>query len=358
MLKKAFGGFLVVALSAVLAACDSGTPAQPTALVAPTQIPLNTVIVAPTMTTASGMIDVTPVGTDATPTTGSVVMTPTAPVNLGDGRLTIETTKGRIVLQLFTDPSANVQNTILNFTQKAQQGYFNNLTFHRVEDWVVQGGDPQGTGTGGGDIPSEYNNIPFVAGSLGVARSQNPATSNDSQFFITKSPAPHLTGQYTNWGQVIEGMDVVNQIAIGDKITAMTVEGVNVQAANPEPQRVQVQHILIGFKDARGFQGQAPPKAAARTREQAEALANEVLNRARSGESFDTLVQQYTDDSAPGIYGMANFGVTPEGGEAGRDGMVAGFGNAGFSLEVGEITMASYDEFASPFGWHIVKRLK
>jgi len=270
----------------------------------------------------------------------------------------IETTKGRIVLQLFTDPSAHVAGTILNFAQKAQAGYFNNLTFHRVEDWVIQGGDPQGTGMGGGDMTSEYNNIPFVAGSLGVARSTDPATNNDSQFFITKKDSPHLTGQYTNWGRVTEGMDVVSQIAVGDKITSITIEGVDLQPLAPEPEHVTVQHVLIGFKEARGFQGAAPPKAAARTREEAEVLANDILSRARAGEDFDKLVTEYTDDSAPGIYGIANFKATPAQDEAGRQGMVAGFGNVGFSLQVGEIGMAPYDEFASPFGWLIVKRVK
>jgi peptidyl-prolyl cis-trans isomerase B (cyclophilin B) len=270
----------------------------------------------------------------------------------------IETSKGRIVLQLFTDPSAHVAGTILNFAQKAQSGYFNNLTFHRVEDWVIQGGDPQGTGTGGGDMNSEYNNIPFGAGSLGVARSMDPSKNNDSQFFITKSASPHLNGQYTNWGQVIEGMDVVNQIAIGDTITGITVEGVDLQPPAPEAEHVTVQHVLIGFKDARGFSGQAPPKAAARTREEAEALANDILSRANAGENFDQLVTEYTDDSAPGIYGIANFNATPAQGEAGRSGMVAGFGNVGFALQVGEIGMAPYDDFASPFGWHIIKRVK
>jgi peptidyl-prolyl cis-trans isomerase B (cyclophilin B) len=273
--------------------------------------------------------------------------------------MVIETSKGRIVIQLFTDPSANVEGTILNFANKAQSGHFNNLTFHRVEDWVIQGGDPLGTGTGGGDMPSEYNNVPFVAGSLGIARSGDPSKNNDSQFFITKQDSPHLNGSYTNWGQVIEGMDVVNQIAIGDKIMGVTVEGVsNVQQPEPEPEHVTVQHVLIGFKDARGFQGAAPGKAANRTREEAQALANEILQRAQGGENFDELVKEYTDDSAPGIYGMANFNVTPAQGEAGRDGMVAGFGNVGFALKEGEIAIAPYDDYTSPFGWHIIKRVK
>ncbi len=137
--------------------------------------------------------------------------------------MVLDTSKGRIIAKLYTDSSANVSKTIANFESKANSGYFNGLTFHRVEDWVIQGGDPLGNGTGGGDMPSEYNQLTFKAGALGVARGGDPAINNDSQFFITKSDASYLDGQYTNWGQVVQGMDVVNQIAIGDKITSMAI---------------------------------------------------------------------------------------------------------------------------------------
>jgi peptidyl-prolyl cis-trans isomerase B (cyclophilin B) len=141
----------------------------------------------------------------------------------GEKYMIIETAKGRIVARLHTEPAAGVSKTIANFEQKANSGAFNGRMFHRVEDWVIQGGDPLGNGRGGGDMPSEYNQLSFGAGALGVARGGDPTINNDSQFFITKSPSPHLDGQYTNFGQVIEGMDVVSQIAIGDKITRMTV---------------------------------------------------------------------------------------------------------------------------------------
>src|SRR5207302_6962288 len=96
-----------------------------------------------------------------------------------------------------------------NFIMKAESGFYKGLVFHRVEDWVVQGGDPKGDGTGGGLMQTEINDIPFVAGSLGVARGQNINVSNDSQFFITKSEANWLNQQYTNFGMVSGGMDVV-----------------------------------------------------------------------------------------------------------------------------------------------------
>ena len=95
---------------------------------------------------------------------------------------------------------------------------------HRVEDWVVQGGDPQGTGSGGGRVPSEYNDLTFAVGAMGIARGQDPAFNNDSQFFVCKKDSSFLDKQYTNFGQVTSGMDVVNGVKIGDKIKTITVE--------------------------------------------------------------------------------------------------------------------------------------
>jgi cyclophilin family peptidyl-prolyl cis-trans isomerase len=135
----------------------------------------------------------------------------------------LDTSKGCIVAKLYTGPSSNVANTIANFEEKASSGFFNGLIFHRVEDWVIQGGDPEGNGTGGGRMPSEYNDIPFQVGSLGVARGTDPSQNNDSQFFITKTSAEWLNGLYTNWGEVVQGMDVVNQIEIGDTINEASV---------------------------------------------------------------------------------------------------------------------------------------
>lgn len=125
-----------------------------------------------------------------------------------------------------------------------------------------------------------------------------------------------------------------------------------------QDEHIQVQHILIGFKDAVGFQGNPPAKAATRTQEEAKKLADDLLVKAKAGEDFDKLVTDNTDDQPPGIYGMANDGVTPAQGEAPRTGMVQAFGDVGFSLKVGEISMAEYDPKVSPFGYHIIKRIK
>lgn len=134
---------------------------------------------------------------------------------------TIKTSKGDITIKFY---DADAPNTIENFINKANSGFYNGLTFHRVEDWVIQGGDPKGDGTGGGQMPTELNNKPFVVGSVGVARGNDINISNDSQFFITKKDASWLNNQYTNFGIVTSGMDVVNKIAIGDKILGIAVK--------------------------------------------------------------------------------------------------------------------------------------
>ncbi|HZP96133.1 MAG TPA: peptidylprolyl isomerase [Candidatus Limnocylindria bacterium] len=114
--------------------------------------------------------------------------------------------------------------TVERFAGKARGGFYNSLTFHRVEDWVVQGGDPQGDGRGGGRVPSEYNDLTFKTGAVGIARGQDPAFNNDSQFFIVKKDSSFLDTQYTNFGQLTSGMDVVSGITIGDKIKTITIE--------------------------------------------------------------------------------------------------------------------------------------
>lgn len=132
----------------------------------------------------------------------------------------IETSKGKIEIVLFPEAAPN---TVANFKNKADSGFYNNLTFHRVENWVVQGGDPAGNGSGGGQMATELNNNPFIRGSVGVARKGDINISNDSQFFFTKNDSPHLDKLYTNFGQVSKGLDVLDSIEIGDKIISITV---------------------------------------------------------------------------------------------------------------------------------------
>lgn len=138
---------------------------------------------------------------------------------------TIRTTKGNIGVTIY---GSDAPRTVRNFLNKAESGYYENLKFHRVEDWVIQGGDPNGDGTGGKLVQTELNMLPFEEGSLGVAGITHPESggiiSNDSQFFITKTEAPWLNQKYTNFGTVTSGMSVVNSMAVGDKILGITIE--------------------------------------------------------------------------------------------------------------------------------------
>ena len=115
------------------------------------------------------------------------------------------------------------KQTVANFVAKAKSGFYDGKTFHRVEDWVVQGGDPDGTGRGGGKMPSELNDLPFSKGSVGIARGGDIKVNNDSQWFVVKSDASWLNNQYTNFGQVTSGQDVVQGIRVGDKIKKVTI---------------------------------------------------------------------------------------------------------------------------------------
>jgi len=121
-----------------------------------------------------------------------------------------------------------------------------------------------------------------------------------------------------------------------------------------EPDRVTVQHILIAFK------GSIPEEKVKRTSDEAQALAEQLLERIKKGENFDSLVKQYTDDEYPGIYRMTNFGIEPDKPkkEYARSGMVKSFGDVSFGLPVNGIGLAVYDPRNSKYGWHIIKRLE
>ena len=140
-----------------------------------------------------------------------------------DSKATIELAKGGSFS--FTLRPDKAPQTVARFAQKARSGFYQGLTFHRVEDWVVQGGDPTGTGSGGNQVASEYNSLPFISGAVGIARSTNPAVMNDSQFFIVKIDSHHLDGIYANFGLLNPSdMPVVQGIKIGDKIKSIKIE--------------------------------------------------------------------------------------------------------------------------------------
>lgn len=157
---------------------------------------------------------------------GSTLMAATeSPANASNLEITLSTTKGDIKISLYPDKTPV---TVANFVNLAQRGYYDGLSFHRViNEFMVQGGDPSGNGTGG---PGYKFQDEFVStlkhdrpGILSMANA-GPGT-NGSQFFITHVPTPWLDGKHTVFGHVTSGMDVVNSIVQGDKINKATVSG-------------------------------------------------------------------------------------------------------------------------------------
>ncbi len=126
---------------------------------------------------------------------------------------------GRVTIQLLPDIAPQ---HVARVKQLCRDGFYDGTPFHRVIDgFMAQGGDPTGTGTGGSkypDLPAEFSKTrKFLRGTVGAARSQNPNSAN-SQFFIMFAPAPFLDGQYTIWGQVISGMELVDKIKRGEPV--------------------------------------------------------------------------------------------------------------------------------------------
>lgn len=138
-------------------------------------------------------------------------------------KCTIKTTRGNIVIELFED---DAPNTVANFVCLADKGFYNGLKFHRViKDFMIQGGDPSGNGTGGPGyvIKDECGKRKHDKGVLSMANA-GPNT-NGSQFFITHKPTPHLDGKHTVFGRVTEGQSVVDAIQQGDAMTEVKIEG-------------------------------------------------------------------------------------------------------------------------------------
>jgi cyclophilin family peptidyl-prolyl cis-trans isomerase len=137
---------------------------------------------------------------------------------------TVHTTRGSFVIS-FVDTKVAPQ-TVNNFVYLAQHHYYDGLTFHRVvAGFVVQGGDPLGNGTGGPayKLPDESNPSKWPRGTAGMASSA--AGVSGSQFFITLGAAPSLetNGVYNHFGQVTSGMDVIDKIKVGDKMTSIDI---------------------------------------------------------------------------------------------------------------------------------------
>ncbi len=116
-------------------------------------------------------------------------------------------------------------NTVMNFVTLAKKGFYDGLTFHRVEPgFVVQGGDPKGNGTGGPGytVKAEFNKQKHLRGTVAMARAQDPDSAG-SQFYICLNPAPFLDGKYTVFGRVVSGMKVVDGIKVGDKMKSVRI---------------------------------------------------------------------------------------------------------------------------------------
>jgi peptidyl-prolyl cis-trans isomerase B (cyclophilin B) len=139
----------------------------------------------------------------------------TAVITLGNGK--------QIRIEFFPD---DAPKTVENFVTLAKKGFYNGLSFHRVvPDFVVQGGCPKGDGTGGPgyQIKAEFNKQKHVRGSVAMARSQHPDSAG-SQFYITYGATPHLDNNYTVFGKVVSGMEEVDTIKQGDRMTSVTIE--------------------------------------------------------------------------------------------------------------------------------------
>jgi peptidylprolyl isomerase len=146
-----------------------------------------------------------------------------------ENTLYLDLDDGRVVIQLRPDLAPK---HVARIKELAREGFYDGIIFHRViPGFMAQTGDPTGTGRGGSDkpdLPAEFSNEPFVRGTLGMARTSDPNSAN-SQFFINFVPTPHLDGQYTVVGEVVEGMEHIDALAKGepprnpDKIVSMRV---------------------------------------------------------------------------------------------------------------------------------------
>jgi peptidylprolyl isomerase len=134
-----------------------------------------------------------------------------------DNTLTLETTKGKVVIRMRPDLAPG---HVARIKELVRSGFYDGIVFHRVIDgFMAQTGCPHGTGTGGSGkkLKAEFNKEPHRRGTVSMARAQNP-DSGDSQFFICFADAPFLNGQYTVWGEVTEGMANVDKIKRGEPV--------------------------------------------------------------------------------------------------------------------------------------------
>lgn len=349
---------------------------------------------------------------------------------------------GTMTFDLWGD---QVPGTVRNFLRYCDEGFYDGLSFHRIlRNFMVQGGDPMGTGGGSGPhgaIPGEFSDAPerqHGYGVLSMARTPNPDSAT-SQFFICTDESQavwQLDGQYASFGKLTSGVETLEALADvpaaaggggeaskptksvtitkaevleGEAPTGETIERPEEPVdLGGQPERVTVQHVLISFNGV-------PQLGSERSKEEAEALAQEIVEKARAGEDFKALVLEFSDDPVtegdpnPGVYRLLNNDVRDRASEramydlnarymaraegmqqqqqAGemtqeefeakmgelvaeaqleaapmmwmpRAQMVPGFGDTAFGLEVGAVGLLPYDEQSSPFGWHVIKRIE
>ena len=135
----------------------------------------------------------------------------------------IETNKGVIELELYPQQAPK---TVNNFVFLAREGFYDGVSFHRVIDnFVIQGGDPTGTGSGGPGytFEDEVKENPLIHERGSISMANAGPNTNGSQFFIAHSPQPHLNGKHTVFGKVINGLDVLESIREGDKMEHVTI---------------------------------------------------------------------------------------------------------------------------------------
>lgn len=173
-----------------------------------------------------------------------------APARDPENTLYLQLKDGRVVIELRPDLAPN---HVARIKQLAREGFYDGVVFHRViEGFMAQTGDPTGTGAGGSKLPNlkaEFNTAKHVRGTLSMARAGSPDSAN-SQFYICFKPAPFLDGQYTVFGQVVDGMQFVDNIKKGDSND-------NGKVTNPDK--------VISLKVAADVDGKAAAPAATAT---------------------------------------------------------------------------------------------
>ena len=138
--------------------------------------------------------------------------------------VTLETSKGMIELELFPE---HAPKTVNNFVFLAEEGFYDGVAFHRViPNFMVQGGDPTGTGRGGPgyQFEDEFDDNPLTHEQGVISMANAGPNTNGSQFFITHKPQPHLDGKHTVFGTVVNGQEVVDAVEQGDEIESVSIQ--------------------------------------------------------------------------------------------------------------------------------------